>query len=161
MQISKFKRILEGYGINSKEFNKTQINLSKKFGKEASQEDTIWSLFGSISIRNIQDFHKTKMIYYCMALFLNEEGKNHYDSLFQSKRFELMHLKKEGIKKVRILSSTNGCTECQKMNDKVYAIEKAIKEMPLPHKKCKYYLRNKSYGFCRCIWLAVWIENNK
>ena len=155
MQISKFKRILEGYGITPKDFKRERKKLTKKFKKEASDEDTIWSLLHSILAKNINDFHKVQMIYYEMALFLNEEGRNHYDSLLQSKRFELLSLQQRGIKKVKILSVKNGCSECRKINGKIYDTKTALKTMPLPHKKCKHYIRNKSYGFCRCSWLAV------
>lgn len=152
--ISRFKKNLERYGINNKLFEKERLELSKKFGKDPSEEDVIWSIFNQLIIRFADNLQELKMIYYEMALFLNEEGRDSFQMGEMSRKMELLLLKKQGIKKVKILG-TNGCEKCRKQNGKSYSISTALKTMPLPNKECTYHLNNDKYGFCRCCWVAV------
>ena len=81
--------IFKQYGISEKEFNKHKKILSNKFGQVPNDHDLIWSIFNNLITKN-SDLHTLKMIYYQMALFLNEEGKDTYDMLKQSIKMELM-----------------------------------------------------------------------
>ena len=57
MNISKYKRNLESYGINEKKFQEVKDQLSKKFKKEASDNDVLWSLFNQVLAESQSDFH--------------------------------------------------------------------------------------------------------
>ena len=152
MDVNKWKKNLERYNITPEQFEKEKRELSKRFKKEAFDGDIIWSLFNKLILKNANDFQKLSSIYYEMAIFLNEEGKNSYDMKYQSTKMQLLDLKQNGAKKVRWVASvgTRTCKKCESLNGKNYSIEKALKEMPLPLKDCK----NLEDG-CRCCWVPV------
>jgi len=151
---NKWLRNLEQYGIIEKEFDIHKDKLSKKFGQEANDRDVIWSIFNEL-LTKIRDLHSLKMIYYEMALFLNEEGKDCFTILQQSAKMELMRLKEEGIKKVRILTaSEDSCEACRRLENKIFTIEEALEKMPIPCKECTYKLYDEKRSFCRCCYVA-------
>lgn len=51
----------------------------------------------------------------------------------------LLKYKSEGIKKVRFIASLGErtCKSCIKLNGKLFDIEKALKNIPVPNKRCK------------------------
>ena len=155
MNISKYKRNLESYGVGNKQFEGEQKKLSKRFNKEAPDTDTLWSLFNLLLIKYAGDYPKSKMIYYEMALFLDDEGRDSSQMGEASRKMALIDFKQAGIKKVKISSTTTSCKECKKQDRKVYDIDEALKKMPLPTKKCSHHLNNDKFGFCRCCWLSV------
>jgi hypothetical protein len=155
--INRWIQRLEEFGITKSNITKTRKELSKNFKKEAPMGDVFWGVFNGLILKFAHDLHTQKMIHYSMALFLNDEGKDPYHSLWASAHDGLLYLKERGehlgYKKVKILS-TKGCEYCEKMGGKIYTIEKALKEMPIPAKRCTHKLNGKR-GFCRCIWVSV------
>jgi len=151
MNLNKWKRNLERYDITNEQFEKEKKELSKRFKKKASDNDVVWSLFNKLILKHISNFSKLSSIYYDMALFLNDEGKNSYDMKYQSTKMQLLDFKQQGVKKVRWVSSAGvrTCEKCKSLNGKIYLIERALKNMPLPLKDCK----NLENG-CRCCWVA-------
>jgi hypothetical protein len=147
-------------GIDRKEFEEQRVLLSKKFGSTASDQDTLWSIFNKSVLSKPNDFSYLKGLYYEMALFKNEIGKNPFNCLKQSARFDLLGYKKtpDGvIKGVEILTSSDSCEACSPLKGKFYTINEALKEMPIPNKNCVFCdhgLRN----FCRCEYLPVLTE---
>jgi len=156
MNKSKCLRSLESYGITEKDFDKTKKELSKQFGKEASDSDTAWKIFNILLMQNFRDFHKLKMLYYSMALFLNEEGKDHFAMSQQSRKMSIMKYRQDGdiIKGVEILAK-NSCDECKKLNGKKFTFKEALEKMPIPCKDCTHKIYDKTRGFCRCGYVAV------
>jgi len=152
---NKWLNNLKQYGITEKDFHIHKDKLSKKFGQEASGQDVIWSIFNEL-LTKIKDLHTLKMIYYEMALFLNEEGKDFFTVLQQSAKMELMQFKKEEFtKKVRILTAgEDSCEACQRLENMVFTIEEALEKLPIPCKECTRKLYDKTRGFCRCCYVA-------
>ena len=152
MNLNKWKENLERYGITNKQFEKEKKEISKRFKKEASDGDVVWSLFHKLTLENVNDFQKLSSIYYEMAIFLNEEGKNSYDMKCQATKMQLLDYKQNGVKKVRWVASygERTCPGCKSLNDQIFPIDKALKEMPLPLKECK----NLDNG-CRCCWISI------
>lgn len=144
---------LEQYGITEREFNARKNKLSRKLGREANDRDVVWSIFNEL-ITKTRDLQKLKTIYYEMALFLNEKGRDAFKLLQQSAKMGLMHLRQEGVvKKVSISTAReNSCEACQKLEGKVYTVERALKEMPIPCRDCTYELYSDKVGFCRCMY---------
>lgn len=160
INVNKWLYNLSRFGVSRKIVEEEKTKLSKKFGKEASHNDAIWSIFNKLIINHSNDAQKLAMIYYEMALFLNEEGKNPFDMIYQSNRMKLMtYRKSEFLKNVEIISAKKvSCAECNKLNEKIFRIEDAIKEMPLPNKKCTTHLHDGKFCFCRCVWAPHVIE---
>jgi hypothetical protein len=150
----KWLNILYSYGINEKDISNTSQQLFKKFGKEPNDNDIIWSLFNQVVLKT-RDYQTLKMIYYEMALFLNEEGKDFFHVLQQSKRMELIVYKQRGVKKVEILAASNSCEHCQKLNGKILTINEALEEMFIPCEECTHIISVAHRGFCRCCYVPI------
>lgn len=152
---------LSSYEISKKDYEKADNNLTKKFGKKATVSDIIWSLFNEVIIKNINDFQKQYHVYFLMGNFIRVEGKNDPNQYFeQSMRALLRNYKKNGAKKVRFLASLGErtCKSCLKLNNKIFDIEKALKNPLIPNKKCKNKDEN-GYLHCRCAFISVNEEN--
>ena len=150
----KWLKDLKQYEITEKDFRIHKDKLSKRFGREASDRDVIWSLFNQL-LTKIKDLHSLKMIYFEMALFLNEEGKDCFAVRQQSVKMELLRYKQEAhAKKIRIGIAKDSCEVCQRLGNKVFTIEEALEKMPIPCKECTHKLYDKKRGWCRCFYVA-------
>jgi len=154
---------LEAFGISQSEFLNRKELLSKKYGREASDRDVAWGLYNERINREAKsgapDFHTLQMLYYTMALFLDEEGKDSFSTLVEAKKCELRALEKNfGAKrKVKILTAKEqSCPECQKLEGKIFTIDEALRSMPLPCKECTNpgYTDDDDKGFCRCMYVS-------
>ena len=150
--IDEWKSRLERFGIRKRDYEKT-----KKESKSPNEKDVIWGLFNQLLQENMRkgDHGELKQIYFEMALFLNAEGKDSFNALQGSAKMELMGFKEVGWKRVKILGSGNGCIECEKENGKVFQIDQALKEMPIPNVNCTHVLQEGNKPWCRCIWTIV------
>lgn len=102
------------------------------------------------------DFLGLGITYYEMADFLKNEGKDSskmrklgYEMKLRNQKEQLKMMKSPVIKGVEIFPATDSCDECLKLRGKVFEIEKALEDNPLPVEQC-----NHRYG-CRCVYLAV------
>ncbi len=148
-------KILGGYGVVKQDFDIAKAQLSEKFKQEPSNQDILLSLFHQLIAKNKNDLHKLKMIYYEMALFLNEQGKECTTELQLSHKMQLMMYKKVGIKMVKVLTcGTGACGQCRLLQDKSYTITEALEKMPIPPKNCATKMYDENQGFCRCCYVA-------
>ncbi|MEO0114614.1 MAG: hypothetical protein ABIK93_03970 [candidate division WOR-3 bacterium] len=150
---------LSEVGISEADFCK---RVGKTIEEATDQEikDIIWSKYNELVMKYTKsnDFGVLKTLYYRMALFLDEEGKDFFQILQQSAKMELMNFRQSKvIKKVEILTAgENSCESCQQLAAKVFTIEEALKNMPIPNKECSFKMFEKSIrGFCRCCYNAV------
>ena len=125
--------ITAGYGITKEIYFKKKMELSKKFAKESSYSDIIWGLFNDAIILNSDDYHILSMIYYQMAIFLEEEGKDPFPLLQDHIKMQLLGYQKKGAKKVKIMSIDDRitCDDCKKLDGKIMTVEEALKRMPI------------------------------
>ncbi len=144
---------LQDFGVTEKEITEEKKRLSQQFKTPASDRDVIWSLLNKL-ILQAKDYHTLKMIYYTMALFVAEEGKNHIRELTQARKYELLAYKNSSlVTKVSIITAgQNSCKACQLLEKKQFTIEEALQTMPLPCKTCETQLFENSKGFCRCLY---------
>ena len=148
-------KILGGYGVVKQDFEIAKAQLYEKLKQEPSTQDVIWSLFHQLIEKNKNDLYKLKMIYYEMALFLNEHGKDCSTELQLSHKMQLMMYKKVGIKIVKILTcGTGSCEQCRLLQDTSYTIKEALEKMPIPPKNCTNKMYDENQGFCRCCYVA-------
>ncbi|MFQ6127076.1 MAG: hypothetical protein ACE5R6_21070 [Candidatus Heimdallarchaeota archaeon] len=153
---------LAAYGITEQDFTRHKAMLSQRFGREAWDHDVLWAIFNNLLTQKMktQDFHQLKVLYYSMALFLNEEGKDWFKVLQQSSRMELLYYKQSRVvKNVQILTTRDACEACQLLANQVWSIDEALKQMPIPVKGCTRSIQDDSQGFCRCRWNAMIIEH--
>ena len=146
---------LDEYGATEQDFEVIKDQLSKKFGQEPSNQDVLWSLFNQLIAKNRDDFQTLKRIYYEMALFLNDLGKDFFSILQLSAKMELMNYKQAGIKNVQILTCGLGsCEQCRQLQDKIFTMEEALASMPIPVETCTKIMANGQRGFCKCCYVA-------
>lgn len=71
-------------------------------------------------------------------------------------RSTLRRYQKSGTKRVRISLAGDSCSACREQSGKVYLIEDALKDMPIPCKNCTFDLHGEhaSIGWCRCVYIV-------
>ena len=151
----KWLRELSVYTITEEDFQRESDSLKKGTNGTPSCSDIIWWLFNKL-ISETKDFQDLKLIYYSMALFLNENWNDPFIVLQKSSSMELMNYKSHWfMQKVEILSCwDDSCDSCKKLHWKIFDIETAIKEQPIPCKECSHKIWSDWYGFCRCTYVA-------
>lgn len=146
------KEVTEEFGITKQELDRERGDLAKQFGQQPNSNDLKWRLYNR-AIEKEKDMQKLKSIYYSMALFVQEEGRDPLPLLLKSHRCDLSEMKKNGITKVKVRTSgEQSCAECRKLKGQVFSIEEALDTMPLPCKRCMMWLDQEKYSFCRCFY---------
>ncbi|MFA6474640.1 MAG: hypothetical protein WCV88_00380 [Patescibacteria group bacterium] len=151
--IKKYLNSLSAYGVSGKDFENQKEKLTKKFGQPASDGDTLWSLFNLVILKTT-DLQDQKMIYFTMALYLNEEGKDSFKENAAAAKLELQILKELGCEKVEILCNS-GCIHCNINSGKIFDLKEAFENMPIPNPRCTYDMNQNGKPFCRCTYLPV------
>jgi len=103
------------------------------------------------------DFFMMGTTYYQMAEFLKKEDKNPNTVKLHGYKMKLKAIQNQVknqnypnfVTKHEILSATDSCKHCLKLNNKIVKLSKALKGNPLPIKRCEH-----KYG-CRCCYVAV------
>lgn len=144
---------LETFGVTETDFKIQKNKLFNKWGYEPDDADVIWLIYNDLLLK-ISDFHSLKMLHYQIALYLNADGRDYFETRQKSSEMELRYYQQQGVKKVKILTVKNeSCENCRKLEGKTFKISDALKEMPIPCKECNYPLINDNYGFCRCCYV--------
>lgn len=94
-------------------------------------------------------------ITYRMAIFLNKQGVDCFHVLRGLAEIKVAKFKKRNIKKVKITNFSDSCSHCKEISNKVISIDEAIKQMPIPCKKCSYKIYDRKNNFCRCDYQPV------
>jgi hypothetical protein len=119
-----------------------------------SLDDAYMFLLDS-KIRNTRNEGEKSSLYYLKALILDNSGKDFANALTESRKYELLNIKRHDfVRKVQIITNPDSCEACKKDSDKILNIDDALKKMPLPHKDCNRVLSSRK-GFCRCSYLIV------
>lgn len=140
---------LESFGVTRDEFLKCRKELYSKSGIETNN-DVVWSIFNELLIKNATDFNLLRQIYYSMAIFLREEGKDNFKLLQQSAKATLDSFQLSNLEfKVQIVGCSDSCEACKKLNGKIMSMEEAYL-LPVPCRECTHRI-----GFCRCLYCAV------
>lgn len=141
---------MKTYGITKKDFNNEKNRLSIGNKLEVNSVDVCLSLYDKL-IQHTKDLSLLKLIYFEKAFLIYNIGGDFFEDLQMSAKMELTAYKQQGIKKVSVLTCGNAsCPECQKLSGKVYTIDKALEEKPVPCKACSFKLYEGRNGWCRC-----------
>jgi hypothetical protein len=137
------------FRITKKTFLEHRESLSKQFKQEASINDTAWRIL-NLLIRENKSHFDIKLIYLEMAHIVSLEGKNPKPYLAEAAKQELLELKAEGAKKVKIstLNDYSTCKACSKLEGKVYTIDQALFSLPIPN-LCE------NVSGCRCSYSSA------
>ena len=88
---------------------------------------------------------------------IETNAKSHCKDTEKYAHSTLRRYQKGGVKQVKISAVGDSCPACQAQNKKIYLIEDALKEMPIPCKDCTFDLHGEhaSVGWCRCVYVPV------
>lgn len=151
--VNKWVDSLSYYGITGQDYQKAEEQLSKQFGFKVKPNDVIWSILNELVTKQ-KDWHSLKMLYFKMALFLNDEGKDSFDMLAEAAKCELMNYKEINFVQKVAISSARGCEECKKTDGQTFTLEEAFKIMPIPNRKCTFRFSENQPPFCRCRYVV-------
>jgi len=152
--IKKIFDSIKGYTFTEDDFNNRKNFMILKTGKVPKDTEVLRSLIVELQAKGI-------VVYNQLALILNWEGKDTYQYLYNVRRTELLNLKKSKIvQNVKIISGAKdmaieSCPQCKELQGKVFTIDDALKQMPLPVKNCTCKIYDKNRGICRCIYTAA------
>ncbi|MCX8093980.1 MAG: hypothetical protein N3E50_07450 [Candidatus Goldbacteria bacterium] len=152
--IKKIFESIKGWTLNEDDFNNRKNFMILKTGKVPKDTEVLRSLILELQAKGI-------IVYNQLALILNWEGKDTYQFLFNARKSELTNLKKSKIvQKVKIISGAKhgeieSCPECKSIQGKIFTIDEALKQMPLPNKNCTCKIYDKTRGLCRCVYTAA------
>lgn len=154
----KWLQTLAQHGISDKGFETHKGMLRQRFGQEPGDGDAVWSLFHEALDDSMKsgDLPELKMLYFEMALFLYQEGRQFFHLLEQSRKMELTGYEEWGRPmQVEILAGRDSCESCKAQNSRILTVDEALKTMPLPNRSCTYELERGKRGWCRCVYLPV------
>jgi hypothetical protein len=135
------------------EVKKVQSQLQEE-DPDASLDDAYMFLLDT-KIKDTRNDGEKSRLFYLKALMLDNAGKEFHSELKDSKKYELLNLKKHDfVSTVQIITNPDSCDSCKTQSDKIMTIEQALEEMPLPHKNCERALYSHK-GFCHCSYLIV------
>lgn len=139
------------------EWQKHYLTLSKEDRRQADQR---WGELNrqSLEAASRGDWGTVSSSSFEMAFQLWKEGKSFFHVLQESRRSELESYKSTGVRKVRILTAGEGnaCPICQSLDKKIFTIDQALNEMPIPVTACTTDLGEfgQQRGWCRCIYVC-------
>jgi hypothetical protein len=153
--VKKMLDTIRGSGITESSFHTRRAEIQRKIGHPPSDIEVLRDIFTGLQSKGISAYNQ-------LALLLNREKRDASQLLYHARQTELSNLKRSGIvKKVKIISGVKAgdtiisCPECAKIQGKVFTIDQAIQDMPLPNIKCTCKIYDEVRGFCRCIYTAV------
>ncbi len=158
-------RRLEQFGVTEADFATQKRVLAGRVGEKASDRDVIWSLFNT-AVTKTHELGMLKFLYYTMALFVDEEGRDATYLLKESARTELLMYREGGRDRIRISTARErSCDSCRNLEGQTVAIEQAFDSMPIPNKDCAFHLSSAEWAFCRCTYFPVvdlgWISERR
>ena len=173
MDFNKYKTILiTKFGVLEKTIEEGMVVWLNKYGDtEKTRSDFIWSVFNLV-LENIGEtftneddlYHRQRDVYWDMIKLLIDEGR---DTTHLRRVITLVELKNMEFKENNslfeselIISGTNCCEECDKIDGIKTTIEKELNIQLLPYSKCTrnafcscfYFISAKRDGNGRLIW---------
>ncbi len=139
---------LERFGIDKIQFEKHYQTLSKKTGKQASVNDTVWRILNEL-VGEAQNYFTKKQIYFEMARFSRMEGRDTKPYIVEAARMELLEIMESGLEKVQInnVNDDHVCEACRAVEGKTFTISEALSDMPIPN-----LCQNQE---CRCGYVSI------
>lgn len=148
-------------GVSHTRLDKTRDALSREFGHPASAADAAWRLMNTL-LSETKDYHARGMIYFQMARFLWEEGKDHLHVAREGPRMQLADWKQKAhagwldLQAMRLTVITAGeasCPNCRKLEGTTLTYQEALKRSPIPVPECTNEASPaQPRGWCRCTY---------
>lgn len=146
-------------GVSVTRLDKTRDTLSKEFGHPASAADSAWRVMNTL-VSETKDYHARGMIYFQMARFLWEAGKDHLQVARKVPRMQLAAWRKSadaglldlrGIRLTVITAREASCPNCRKLEGTELTYQQAMHSSPIPVPECTNGTSlAQPRGWCRC-----------
>ena len=149
-----FVRDLSQFGCSERDGERLRHALEVEFGQPPANDDVVWRAANELVSKSIgvQDWGMLRITYFRMALLLQNRGQDGFAMAQESCRAALREFAANGFDQVAI-DSTGGCAPCRKLARKRFTLERALREMPIPVRDCKWDQRNEGGpGWCRCMY---------
>lgn len=95
-----------------------------------------------------------------VARFKSEIGFDPTPELERENRRQLEQHREYGATKVSITTVGNGCRSCQQLDGRTFAVDEALREMPLPNPDCTHAPEEGAEPVCRCSWQPEEIDHS-
>ena len=152
LAVDEFEK-LKAHGITPKDFTNEKNRLSREKNTKVISINVCLSLYDELLLRTT-DLSLLKFLYFEMSLFLYNTGGDFFKPLQMSAKIELMAYQQKGIERVFVFTGGDAsCPECQKLSGRVYTIDEALREKPIPCKACIHKLHDGREGWCRCQYM--------
>jgi hypothetical protein len=146
------------FEVSQADFFRERRQLAERFGSQPASGDILWSLYQ----RTAHDFAAAgelppPLLYFLMAHFLYDEGREFRHVLRASNEMELRQYQ-ESLRVHKVSISTGGnasCEACQKLEGRVFTIDEALEQAPIPCKQCTFELSPGKPGWCRCGYITA------
>jgi hypothetical protein len=133
--------------------------LSQKWGRRASAADAAWRVLNEVIVET-PDFHGRGMVYFHMARFLWEEGRDHLQVARQCRQMRPADWKQAeergllDLKRARIEITTAreaSCPVCRALEGTQFTYEEAVERNQIPVAECTHEAGpGRIRGWCRC-----------
>jgi hypothetical protein len=126
------------------EITRSDLERLKSLNKLPSR-DCIWSLCNQALLKYAGDHHKSSMLYFKMAYFVLEEGKDPTYLVQLCREMEIQEIERAIANsdylssQLQICSKSHesvNCTNCEFLNGRILDIEEARSTKPIPHNNC-------------------------
>jgi hypothetical protein len=141
-------------------FEQTQKALAAQFGKAPSHRDVLWRILNELVLRPPSGVPR-KMVYWWMAEFTYEEGRDFQQYLRLSHEVDLAQWNASFTSspdiRVKVLTAGSAsCEPCRRLEHTLFPLEQALANGPLPTSDCSHPLRPGGRpGWCRCCYGLV------
>lgn len=152
-----FLKNFEFLGLSDTIFRDKQAQLTEKFGKQASVDDTLWGIYNGLitKLAKTNDFMQISIIYSQMSVFLTKRGKDSRHLQIESNKMMLRDYAKMGVIDFEVVCNPDPCTACKQLGGKKYQMSKEIIDNPpAPPEGCKCELWKGKPPLCACSYVA-------
>lgn len=155
----KYFRFFRNHRIEKGYLEKKRDEWFNRHRERTSYPDLIWSVSNELlhEYAKSENFFNMKMLYFELAFFEKSMKNEFYSLLQESKRMELIdikkHLQDNVDAEVVIRCGETDCEVCSKNDGRIMTIREALEEMPIPPPKCSH-----NEGWCTCCYTADYNE---
>lgn len=133
--------------------------LTQEWGRQATAADAAWRVLNEL-VDEAPDYHSRGMVYFQMARFLWEQGKDHLQLALQCRQMRLADWREAGergfldLKRARIEICTAreaSCPACRALEGTQFTYQEAVERHVIPMAQCTHEAGpGRVRGWCRC-----------
>ena len=119
-----------------------------KLARGCTLRDALWHIMDQ---RNYQMLASGEgSMFFMMALFLHEEGKDSLKVMREKARTDLREIRSQSPRYNRVKVCGGACDACRALEGKLLTIEQALETLPVPCPECTNDVNASGRGWCRC-----------